>query len=311
MPNKEEEPRLMSAAGYVYAFRYGDGDHVKIGRTNDLAKRRRALQGAHHNLLVLADSIEHDDYKEGEKYLHRLLKDRKVPSSGTGSREHFDVGDAELALAFDETRRYLNWELPRRRELPKLEVLETGDDVLKTTQDMQVVKHRHEEVRARLSRAQAQIDRLDDEVSKVCQPVYERQRAERERLNRVIHEVAVDEAELVTTVKMAIGPAAGIEGVATWKSVAGPRRFDSEWVKADDPEQFERYRTAFDAPRFRKEQPAAYEAHMRVTTHRRFEWVDEVDIGTNEQGPGRGQSERQSVRARAFRIARPVRRIQR
>jgi hypothetical protein len=53
----------MILSGFVYAYRYGDGDHVKIGKSNDLNKRRRTLQGAHHNPLVLVDSIEHDDYQ--------------------------------------------------------------------------------------------------------------------------------------------------------------------------------------------------------------------------------------------------------
>ena len=56
-------------------------------------------------------------------------------------------------------------------------------------------------------------------------------------------------------------------------------------VKADDPELFEAYRTAFDNSRFRKEQPAIYDAHMRVTTHREFEWINEVDPGTTNELP--------------------------
>lgn len=55
---------------------------------------------------------------------------------------------------------------------------------------------------------------------------------------------------------MAIGPAAGIDRVATWKSVPfGNHRFDPEWVKADDPALFDEYRTAFDSARFKREEP--------------------------------------------------------
>jgi len=270
--------------GFVYAYRYGDGDHVKIGKTKDLNMRRRGLQGAHHNRLVLAESIEHDDYQEGEKYVHQLLAARRVQSAGAGSREHFLVPDAELAEAFEETRRYLDYELPRERQLPKYEALEAGEDILPATQEMLEVKSRSGEVRKTRAGLQAELGRLNDEANEAYQQVYRRQSSERERLDRLIHKLDVEEADLETTIKLAIGPAAGIDGVATWKSVHGRRRFDPEWVKADDPELFEAYRTAFDNSRFRKEQPAVYDAHMRVTTHREFEWINEVDPGTTNNG---------------------------
>jgi hypothetical protein len=124
----------MVMKGYVYAFRYGDGDHVKIGKTNDLTKRRNSLQVAHHNALVLVDSIEHDDNEEGEKYLHRRMAPRRVRGGGAGSREHFLVGDAELAEAFRETRRFLDFELPRPRKLPEYEAQEPGEEMLPATE---------------------------------------------------------------------------------------------------------------------------------------------------------------------------------
>jgi hypothetical protein len=291
----------MIMTGFVYAYRYGDGDHVKIGKTNDLNKRRQALQGAHHNCLVLAESIEHDDCQQGEKYLHRLLADRRVKSAGAGSREHFFVSDAELAEAFEETRRYLDYELPRERQLPKYEALEAGEDILPATQQMLEVKSRSGEVRKTRTGLQAELDRLEDEAHRAYEQIYQRQRSERERLDRLIHELDVEEADLETTIKLAIGPAAGIDGVATWRSVRDrSRRFDPEWVKADDPELFDAYRTAFDNGRFRKEQPAAYEAHMHVTTHREFEWINGVDPRTDERASGGHQPERKSMTRRFF-----------
>jgi hypothetical protein len=269
----------MIMSGFVYAFRYGDGDHVKIGQTNDLNKRRQALQGAHHNPLVLADSIDHNDYQEGEKYIHKLLASRRVQAGGAGSREHFLVADLELAEAFEKTRNYLDRDLPRQRELAKYEPLEASEDILPATEDMLQVKELLGKLSAKRARLQPEWDRLDNEVREL----QKKQRAERERLNRGFAEVDAEEQRLVTTIKLAIGPAAGIEGVATWKSIPDrSRHFDPEWLKADDPGLFEAYRTAFDKARFRKEQPAAHEAHMRVTTHREFEWINEVDSGTDE-----------------------------
>jgi hypothetical protein len=281
MSQHREQGTIMT--GFVYAYRYGDGDHVKIGSAKDLDKRRRGLQGAHHNCLMLAESIEHDDYKEGEKYIHQLLAPRRVRSAGVGSREHFLVPDAELAEAFAGTRRYLDYELPRKRQLLEYEELEAGEDILSATQEILAVKDRSGEARKTRADLQAELDRLDDKANKAYQRVYERQHSERHRLNRLIHTLNVQEAELETTIKLAIGAAGGIDGVATWKSVRGRRKFDSEWVKADDPELFEAYRTAFDDRRFKQELPAVYEAHMRAKILREFEWIDEVDPGTDER----------------------------
>lgn len=266
-------------SGFVYAYRYGDGDHVKIGKTNDLNKRRRALQGAHHHALVLVDSIEHDDYQEGEKYIHQLLASLRVQTQGAGSREHFLVAAPELAEAFEETRNYLDHDLPRQRELATYELLDASEDVLQATEDMLQAKKLLGELSATRARLQPELDRLDDEVLELQKT----QLAARERLNRAFAEMAAEEQRLVTRIKLVIGPAAGIDGVATWKSVRDRnRRFDPEWLKADDPELFEAYRTAFDTGRFRKEQPAALEAHMLVTTHREFEWINEVNPSTDE-----------------------------
>lgn len=298
--------------GFLYAYRYGDGDHVKIGKTNDLEKRRNALQVAHHHPLVLADVIEHDDYEEGEKYIHQLLAHRRVQGERAGSREHFLADATELAEAFRDTRRYLDVELPRQREVPRYEALEAGEDILPATEDMLGVKHRSAEVRATRSRLQQEKDRLDNDARRAYQEVYQRQRAERERLDRLIHEVAVQEAELETMIKLAIGPAGGIDGVATWKSVRDRnRKFDPDWVKADDPELYDAYRTAFDRPRFKVEQPATYEAHMRITTHREFKWVDEVEPGSEERLSGGAQTQRASARTRLLGTTLHARRRQR
>jgi hypothetical protein len=281
--SEQEEART----GFVYAYRYGDGDHVKVGKTNNLNKRRQALQGAHHNPLVLVDSIEHVDYAEGERYLHKLLETRQVKGVGVGAREHFLVPADELTEAFEETRRYLELELPRRRELPKYEALEAGENMLPATEEMLEVKHRSEEVRATRARWQAQKDRLDDKARQAWQLVIQQQWSERERLDRLIHEADVQEAELATTAKLVIGTAAGIDGIATWKSVRyGNRRFDPEGLKADEPELFDAYRTAFDAARFKRDHPALHEAHLIVKKRREFEWVDEAVPDTDNNTSG-------------------------
>jgi hypothetical protein len=243
--------------GFVYALRNGDGDHVKIGKTRNLKQRAKSLQVGHHKPLVFADCIEHEDYEEGEKHIHKLLKSRRVRQPGRGPREHFLVNDAELAEAFAKTRTYLDVELPRERQVEKYEVLQAGKDILPATDEDLRVKDRVRELRVA-----------------------------RAHLNRQLGELDAEEKRLMTSVKLAIGPAGGIDGVASWESVAGRRRFDEESLKANDPEVFEAYLTAFDKSRFKQEQPGLHESYMRVTTHREFLWVDDDNPGSDTDAPG-------------------------
>jgi hypothetical protein len=266
----------------VYAFRNGEGDHVKIGKTRNLKQRVKSLQVGHHNPLVLADCIEHEDYEEGEKHIHKLLESRRVRQPGNGSREHFLVNDVDLAEAFANTRTYLDVELPRERQVEKYEVLQAGTDILPATDEDLQVKDRLRELRAARAQLQPKKQRLDDEIREVQQ----RQRPERELLDRRLGELDAEEERLMTSVKLAIGPAAGIDGVASWESVHDPRRsFDEESLRANDPELFEEYRTIFDKGRFRREQPLVHESYMRVTTHREFLWVDDDNPASDTDAP--------------------------
>jgi hypothetical protein len=267
----------------VYAFRYGDGDHVKIGKTRNLPQRAKSLQVAHHNSLVLTEFIEHEDYMEGEKYIHRLLESRRVRQSGNGSREHFCVNDAELTEAFAKTRTYLNDELPLERLVQEYAALPAGKDILPATDENLQAKQRLAELQAARAQLQPELDLLDGEIRRV----QDQQRPERERLERQLDELDAEERRLMTRTKLAIGPAGGIYGVATWPSVPDRcRHFDQKSLEEHEPELYEAYLTAFDQPRFRQEQPAAYEDHMRVTTHREFRWADHDDTASDTDAPG-------------------------
>ena len=261
--------------GFVYAFRYGDGDHVKIGRTRDLTKRTNSLQGAHHNRLVVAASIEHEDYVAGEKYIHGLLVSRRAQEPGSSSREHFAVKDRELAEAFELTGTYLDVQLPQERQLKEhgYEALQAGESILPATDEDRQVKDSLGEVRARQAQLQPEFDRLDAEVEEVLG----RQAPKRARLNGERAKLDAEERRLVTCTKLAIGPAAGIDGVASWESVADRSpQFDEESFRAAEPKLFEAYRrNAVDRTRLKLEQRAVYEAYRVVKTHREFRWVDD------------------------------------
>jgi hypothetical protein len=123
-----------------------------------------------------------------------------------------------------------------------------------------------------------ELNRLDNELREV----EKRQAPERELMHRQLTELAAEEDRLMTSIQLAIGPAAGIDGVASWQSVANRRRFDEESLRVAEPSLFEAYRTKFDQSRFREEHPATYKAHMRATTCRKFRWIDDDDTASLE-----------------------------
>lgn len=120
------------------------------------------------------------------------------------------------------------------------------------------------------------------------EPEKQRLKREQARLGKLYDDLTTEEHALESMVKLAIGPAKGIDGVATWQTVDGRRRFDPDWLKADQPELFEAYRTAFDGSRFRKERLQDYSAHMRVTRVRLFHWSGELSklegVGEDDGG---------------------------
>jgi hypothetical protein len=190
------------------------------------------------------------------------------------------VNDAELTEAFAKTRTYLDVELPRKRQVEKYEVLQAGKDILSAADEHLRAKHCLRELRSARAQLQPEIERLDDEIREL----QKRQRPERELLDRQLGALDAEENRLMTSVKLAIGPAGGIDGVASWESVPDSRRrFDKESLS---PELFEACRTAFDTPRFRQEQPRVHESYMRVTTHCEFLWVDDDSPTSDTDAPG-------------------------
>jgi hypothetical protein len=242
--------------GYIYAFRYGDGHEFKIGVTANLDRRLKQLQTGSPRKLTLFTSVEHAEYREGEKFLKRWLAANKLE----GGEENFDLLDDELIAAMAAVRVYVDEEVPLKRRVEGLGKLESGHEMLPATDPVREAYDRLLEIR----------DERD-----LLRPEEERLAAERARLDARYEALAEEEERLRLIVMDSIGAARGIDGVATWETVDGRRRFDEEWLKSDEPELFEAYRTKFDATRFRKEHPKEHAAHMRVTRVRVFLWFDE------------------------------------
>jgi Meiotically up-regulated gene 113 len=230
--------------GYVYVFRYGHDDQFKIGRAANVAKRLKQLQTGSPKPLTVFEVIETEDAREGEKFLHQQLAHKRLIG------ENFSLTPDEAQEAMRRARIFLE-ELPQRREeesrLQQFSSIESSDDMLAPTDQLLDQRRRLLQVRAEIAQHAAGIAVLE-----------------------------LEEARLVAAIKLAIGTAKGIDGVATWQTVDGRRLFNPEWLKADDPEVYEAYLSyvpKFESARFKAEDPEKYAAHQEVSRIRRFDLI--------------------------------------
>ncbi|PPI89215.1 GIY-YIG nuclease family protein [Nocardia nova] len=194
--------------GYIYAFRLGQEDLFKIGQTTMTPeKRRRTLQTGCPHELVLFDVIETDEYKATEKYIKDFWGEYRGEEGGT---EIYRFTAAQAAEVFTGCRGWLANILPLERKAEELAGVEPDPTVLPR----------------------------DDKAVELREEWLELDRRERELLESLRYVSATKdcvEAEL----KVAIGTASGIEGVATWEQTLESRRVNPELVKATDPELYE------------------------------------------------------------------------
>ena len=186
---------------YIYALRQGNEDIFKIGHAADVETRRKALRTGNPALTAF-DRIETDDGRDGERFIHKRLDAKRLGG------EWFAVTADEASEAMQACRDFLEHELPKlkkeRGEELALKVVESGPEMLPSSEDL-VSKYR-------------ELRRL---------------RAEKWRIE-------IEEERLVLAIKLAIGTAKGIEGVATWETRDCPR-FDNARFKADHPDTYESY----------------------------------------------------------------------
>jgi len=230
--------------GYVYSFRHGHEDEFKFGRTSNLERRRKSLQTGCPKPLTVFDFIETEDAKEGEKFVLDRLAHRRL----TG--EFCAVTAEEATEAMTACRVYLERELPRLREqaqqITELSAIESGEEMLPSSQEVLGMYR--------------QLLRL---------------RAEKRLRTIELGRIEAEEGRLEATIKLAIGSAKGIEGVATWETGNSRRAFNANVLKTTNPELYEMYSTAFDRARFRIERPEEYASCQQTKRVRQFRLVED------------------------------------
>lgn len=189
--------------GNVYILRSGNENLFKIGRTQGSpADRAKQLATGNPHPLSVFDAIETEFPNECEAYLHGRLRAKR--SKRSDAREFFEIDPAELKEEISAAREFL------QNDVPKFE------------QAKQLATEVSEE---RLIRPSA---------------------IELELYQRLLYVTAdhkmltLSKQRLETELKLVIGKAAGLEGLAMWKS-STMRRFDLAKFKISEPALYGSY----------------------------------------------------------------------
>jgi hypothetical protein len=187
----------------VYIFRHGMENKFKIGRTKKSAEiRLKELQTGNPDLTSF-DVIETEYDTEVEKYIHRRLATKKI-INGSSSDEFYAVSAAELQPIIAEAYEYNRECLPTIAQAGDFGA-EEPDGSIKEPGNAALAMHRElleiEEERARLD-----------------------------------SRVAFLEAEI----KITMGTASELRGIATWQTVKS-NRFNSVVFKVEHPDMYEKY----------------------------------------------------------------------
>lgn len=190
----------------VYVLRSGNENLFKIGRTSgDVDVRIRQLSTGNPHPLTIFDAIgtRHDSLCE--TYLHRTLRSRRI-LKGT-AQEFFAVTPTEVEEIIRDAREFLAEFVARQEEAERLAEEESDGRLLVPGTDEWSMYRKLLEVR---------------EEQDTC--AFQRQLLENK-------------------LKLAIGKADGLDGIATWKTQAR-ERFDEAALKLAHPELFKSYVSA-------------------------------------------------------------------
>jgi len=195
---------------YVYILRSGNENLFKVCKSDDVRDRMRELSTANPRLTVF-EKIETEDEADWEQYLHKRLRSRQA--RGSSAKEFFEITPEALKTVIQEAREFLPSFLEMKRAADCLANEKSTDRMVAPGMEDLAIYQRLLEVREQEDRCH-----------------YER-----------LH--------LENKLKLVIGTAAGLEGIATWKTLT-KQRFNQAAFKRDRSELFQEYSTTAFERRF-------------------------------------------------------------
>ena len=188
--------------GYVYVRRSGDSNLFKIGKSIDVEQRGRQLATGNPERLTLFDTIETGHASECETFLKERLRLKR--SRRSAATEFYEVDVADLMTAIAATRDYEREVLANKDEVERLSQAESDDRLLPVG-----------EYELELYEKLLEARHAEDNV-----------RRERERLE--------------LRLKLVIGTAGGLDGLAIWKT-EWAHQLDTAALKDAEPEIYARF----------------------------------------------------------------------
>ncbi|MBR0801326.1 GIY-YIG nuclease family protein [Bradyrhizobium jicamae] len=198
---------------YVYILQNGTDNIFKIGRTIDIEARLRQLRTGNPQLTVF-QLIETDHEVFCESYLHKRLGTKQI--CGGSSEEFFAVTPAELEPIIADAKAYLVECLPMLLEAERMQEKDS-DGSTKIPGNAAISMHQ--------------------EMLEVAEQIHRLQAVMMEQIAGLQSRYDFLEAEI----KVTMGTAAELKGIATWKT--GVRNgFDRSAFQEAEPKLYEQYK---------------------------------------------------------------------
>lgn len=209
----------------VYILQEGQSHIFKIGRTaGNVEDVIRTLHRGNSHPLTLFDIVVTDEESACEAFFHRRLRSKRVVRGG--GREFFELEPTEMRRTISMFRRMFEELEAAQRAISDLSKEQSTEQLLEPTPE-------DEQLLSQLVR------------------------------NKEEQEYLRFECELIESkLKQRIGTAAGLRGVATWKTQI-VRRFNESLFRTSDPERYqellERY-YRLDTPAWKSAPPEEYKS---------------------------------------------------
>jgi hypothetical protein len=187
----------------VYFLRSGNTDLFKIGfTTGTIEDRINDLSTGNPCPLSVFDVIQTEKGSVCETYIHKILTTKKF--FGNGGTEFFRLSDDELNLAISKARNYMPTFIAKKQTVELLSKTKSEDRTITPTTDLIESFKRLLEIKEKIAELENEKDFIEFEM------------------------------------KIAIGNASTLEGIATWKS-SYVKKFCQKDFMNDHKELFEKY----------------------------------------------------------------------
>ena len=189
--------------GFVYIFKNGNEDLYKIGKSGDSSARLSHLSTGNPHLAKIHE-IETEHHQECETHLHNWLRSKRFRSQAA---EFYKLEPQQLNDVIAEAIRFLREVLPLRLAVVNLKDSQTDGTIAPSNSEASSLYQKIVLLREQRYRVQIELELLENQL------------------------------------RLQIGNADGIDGIATWKTVRKCLFDIDRFIQEQGEELYERYKT--------------------------------------------------------------------